>query len=288
MKRLLPILAMALLSLSACDSGALVSPLAPEVGEPSFAKLQLPLFEPPEVCPDGKVCLVEPVLMERERGAPTVAVAEFEKGDFGDAILVVQVSDPKTTTVKAWLNGVTVLLPSAIPQSGENPVSVNLTLAEENLLEVRLSAKPGNSAVFWVEGEVVAPTEPEDPAPSVVFDVTEAVAAPGDDMNAACVAEFGADFGIADWNDVVAEVERVGDASTVPVDAFAWITRNGTGIIPGSFGLPDRHYLLSAIGNIYAVDPLAEPVLIEPDLFWLNATSGDQPVLCISTSEGSS
>jgi len=283
MKRLLPILVMALLSLSACDSGTLVSPLEPEVGEPSFAKVELAEFLVDDPCSDSN-CLYPVVTMTRLKGAPAIKVVRFESGGLEGAVLGVQVSDPKTTTVKAWLNGVTVLLPSAIPHSGENPLRLNIPLdplETENVLTVRLSAKPGNWAAFWVEGEVVAPTKPEDPAPSVVFDVTEAVAAPTDDMNSACVAEFGADFGVADWNEVVAAVAGGTLKEQILSSGTAFVLQDGVGtFIDFVSGL--QHYMLSATvstGTTYGT--------IGTD-FWLNASPGSQPVLCISTSEGSS
>jgi len=152
MKRLISFSLLALLGLAACDTERTESPLEPEIDGPSMAKHAFPDFEPPDECAN---CLVEPRIMVRGKRAPGRVVVEFEATPGQEAELVVYTSNPKTSTVKAWLNGKTVLRPSVIPQSGSDRVRVPLILEEHNILKVRLSAKPGNSVAFWVEsGEV--------------------------------------------------------------------------------------------------------------------------------------
>ena len=292
MKRLLPIFTLALLGLSACDSGTLISPMEPEVGEPSFAKVVLPAFEPQEGCPDGKTCLVDPTVLVREKGAPSSWVSEPFAGAEGQmATLVVQASNPKTTTMKAWLNGETVLLPSVIPQewpkSVEEPqeVRVSFPLADgDNVLEVRLSAKPGTQVVFWVESEVVAPAgPPPPPPPEFDFELTEELKAPTDDLNAAC-AELNTppplerQFVIADWDQVVAAVASGMAKEDIMNGEMAMILNGGSAFYSPGFLLEDQHYMISAVG---AGTPNHGSV--GSDLFWLTSGTTSQPVLCIAT-----
>lgn len=129
--------------------------MEPEVTDPSLAK---PVFSEPTLPEDCSACVVEPVTMVRGKGAPSIARVSFD-GEVGQAVeLVVYTSNPKKATVKAWLNGNTVLLPSVIPQSGSDGVRVPLVLEAENTLEVRLSGKVGASVAFWVEGGPVPAT----------------------------------------------------------------------------------------------------------------------------------
>jgi hypothetical protein len=155
MKRLLTIFILSLFGLSACDAERGQSPLEPETADPSMAKQLFPDFAPPEDCSS---CLVEPMIMVRGKGSPTIARVTFD-GEAGQEVeLVVYTSDPKGATVKAWLNHETVLLPSVIPQSGSDQVRIPLALEAQNLLEVRLSGRPGSSVAFWVEGGAVPTT----------------------------------------------------------------------------------------------------------------------------------
>jgi hypothetical protein len=304
MKRLLPIFTLALLGLSACDSGTLVSPLEPEVGEPSFAKAAHPGIEPTVHTPAPEQCSF-PETLTRAPGAPARVVCEFTGEEETEMTLVVEVSHPKITTVKAWLNGVMVLLPSANPLPGDgNQIKVSLGVVPGvNVLDVRLSGKPGEEN--WVkislkdDGEGDGGAEGEgDPGPIIPEeDVNPTftlgpVVGPGADMVVVCgevpVDELpeGTTWTPADWNDVKAEVARVQDGSTIPVSGMAWIMWNGDGLVPGSLGVPDRHYAISAAGNSFPVDP-ANPIVTEPEVFWLNLAPGDLPVLCVSTSGSS-
>lgn len=151
MKRILTISLLTLLVLSACDREDPKTPVGPEMNDPSLAKQVLPDFAPPDECSN---CIVAPQVMVRATKAPTVETVEFDATEGEEAELVVQVSNPETATVKAWLNGKTVLLPSVLPQSGSDQVRVPIILKEKNVLQLRLSGKPGNSAAFWVEGAV--------------------------------------------------------------------------------------------------------------------------------------
>jgi hypothetical protein len=293
MKRLLPILSMALLGLSACDSGTLMSPLEPEVGEPSFAKVVLPPIELTEECPVEGNYLVGPLRWERETGAPVVKDATFEKCGFTDATLVIQVSDPTTTTVKAWLNGATVVLPSAIPRSGGNEVSVTFPLADLNEVKVRLSAKPGpeNWVEFSVEGVEAAPTDAggDEPVYTSPFAVTTESMAPTDDLGAAC-AGLG-DYVMADWNDVAAAMEDGRDPSIVPLDGLAWITRDGLRS-PDINAFPYPYYYMISADETLAAPYFPPESTIETGPFWLvsglSIFLSQQPVLCILASESSS
>ncbi len=300
MKRLLPILTLALLGLSACDSGTLVSPLEPEVGGPSFAKAVLPAFEPQEACPDGKTCLVEPIALERGKGAPsTWTSAPFEGTEGEMATLVVQTSNPKTTTMRAWLNGATVLLPSVIPQewpeSEAEPqeVRVSFPLAEgDNVLEVRLSAKPGTQVVFWVEAAAVAPTdggEIEPPPETFPFALTPAVPPPSEGARADACAALG-DYVPADWTNVMDKNQHWEELSALLSSGMAWILLEG---FPGFqevtfLTTTDYYYLITGsadFANLYGPDQN-----LGPDQLWMMAASlgelgqsGQQPVLCIAT-----
>jgi len=278
MKRLPFISVLALALLSACDGGTLVSPMAPEIQAPSFQKAELPEFEPPAACPVAS-CVLEPTIITRGKKAPSKVVLEFSADADQAAELVVLTSDPKRTTVKAWLNGAAVLLPSAIPQSGSDEVRVPVTLAEENLFEIRVSAKPGTEIAFWIEGEAVTPPEPEDPVPTMVFEVTSAVVAPTADMNAACVAEFGADFGIADWTQVVEAVAAGETKDEILASGMAMILNSGTGSFLPPFSWTWNHYMISAIGADGST--IAS---VGQDMFWLTSSTFNQPVLCVDPS----
>lgn len=289
MKRLLPILAMALLGLSGCDSGTVVSPLAPEVGQPFFAKAGLPAGEATEECPEVGNILFPEATLYRGPGTPAAAEGTFGKCGFIDATLVVQVSNPKTTTVKAWLNGVMVLHPSEFPRTGRTEFSLPFPLADLNGLEVRLSAKPGTDdwARVWVEG-VGTPTpsgsDPENET-SLEFHATEASFDLTADMNAACVGEYGASYGIADWSQVVAAVEGgAGRGDILLGTEIAMVLYEGVGSFNTGFPFFEtRHYMISAVGA-----DAATVAWIGTDLFWATSGTMSQPVLCVSTSESSS
>jgi hypothetical protein len=297
MKRLLPILTLALLGLSACDSGTLVSPLEPEVGEPSFAKPVLPGIEPTVHHSASEPCSFPQTLI-RAPGAPTRVVCEFTGEEEVEMTLVVEVSDPKITTVKAWLNGVMVLLPSTNPLPGDdNQVKVALGVVPGvNVLDVRLSAKPGedNWVRVWVEadGEGDGGAEGEgDPGPIIPDeDVNPTftlgpVVGPTADMAVACgeVTKDGLQWAPADWNQVVAEVELVGNTSTINVEGVAWIMRDGSRSHVPWFLAPLYYYMISTNGNL----GFLEDATIEPGLFWLISAPIElltqQPVLCIAT-----
>jgi hypothetical protein len=305
MKRLLPILTLALLGLSACDSGTLVSPLEPEVGEPSFAKPVLPGIEPTVHHSASEPCSFPQTLI-RAPGAPTRVVCEFTGEEEVEMTLVVEVSDPKITTVKAWLNGVMVLLPSTNPLPGDdNQVKVALGVVPGvNVLDVRLSAKPGedNWVRVWVEadGEGDGGAEGEgDPGPIILDeDVNPTftlgpVVGPGADMAVVCgeVPVDGLPEGTtwtpADWTDVEAAIEEdERDPGIVPLDGLAWITWNGLRS-PDANAFPYPYYYMISADENDAAPYFPPEDTIEAGPFWL--VSGlsifltQQPVLCVST-----
>jgi len=152
MKRFLPLTFLAVLSFTACDGSRMESLVEPEVDGPSMAKEVLPQLSVPEDCQN---CLAGPEILVRKKGAPETAWISFDAVQGQEAELVVLASDPRTTTVKAWLNEKVVLLPSAIPQAAPDPARAPLVLEAENVLIVRLTAKPGSTVAVWVEtGEV--------------------------------------------------------------------------------------------------------------------------------------
>jgi hypothetical protein len=269
------------------------------VGEPSFAKAVLPAFEPQEACPDGKTCLVNPVLLERGKGAPSLWVSDPFAGTEGEmATLVVQTSNPKTTTMKAWLNGATVLLPSVIPQewpeSEEEPqeVRVSFPLAEgDNVLEVRLSAKPGTEVVFWVEAAVVGPTDGGtiEPPPESTFPFALTPALPPSEDRAVACAALG-DYVMADWNDVMDENEHWEELSALLSSGMAWILFGGSsGFQTVTFlTTTDFYYLIT--GSVDFAGLYGPNQNVGPDKLWVMDASlpelresGQQPVLCIAT-----
>ena len=273
MKRFLTVSALALLGLSACESGELTSPLEPESLNPSFAKPALLLFEPPEECP-AEHCLFGPVTLLRERGAPTVLEETFEGVEGQEATLVVLAADPRTTTVKGWLNGEEVLLPSALPRSGSAEVRVPIILQEENVLRIRLSGKPGSQVAVWVETEEVPPVDPPaPPPPAMVFELTGTVWSYEDDLSTAC-SPFGDEFVVADWNDIVQAVNEGFAKEDILASGLALILRDGQGIIPMPLP-PSPHYMVSADGP----DTHTE-ASVGPDLLWLTSGTSFQPVLC--------
>lgn len=285
MKRFLAVSLLTLVGLAACESQSVVSPLIQEDQAPSLAKNELPEFElPEEVCPENG-CLMGPVTLTRETKAPVLWTGEFESAEDQDVELVVFASSPKTTTVKAWLNEEIVLLPSELPKSKTNEVRVALTLTEGDILEVRLSGKPGTQVAFWVEefveegeggeepgGEPETP-DPEPTDPQYTFQTTLASYGIYADLNQICAAAFTGSQ-VADWNDVVAAVE----AGTAPGDVlavgYAFALKDGFGLVSDFLG--DSHYAVSAAGGIGTVYGT-----IGTDLA-LITRSDDQPVLCVT------
>jgi hypothetical protein len=187
---------------------------------------------------------------------------------------VILASDPKTTALNGWLTGTKILLPSDLHRSESNELRIPITLSVENLLEVRLSGKPGNQVAVWVESEVEPPVDSGDPAPTV-FRLTSESYAPTDDMSGACVG-FGDDFRIADWTEVVEAVNGGATKDDISGAPLALILNNGLGHF--QTGLPlfeHRHYALSTLGP----DPDTEDS-VGTELFWLTTTTYSQPVLC--------
>lgn len=272
MTRLLFILGFSLFNLSAHPREAAESRPAPDQRDAFFPNPGISVVQASPECP-GPSCLVGPVSLTRDPNAPAKQVSEFLGTEGQEAELVVVSSDRKRTTVQAWLNGERVLLPSTMPRSGTDEVRVPVTLKGQNVLEVRLTAKPGTEVVFWVEGETATPSLPPDLEPTFEFRASDARVGPTVVMNAVCSTEFGADFEIADWADILAGI----DPTPIQQAGTAWIQRDGIGSFSASFFGPIYHYLVSAVGNLY---PNFHYGTIEPDLFWLNAAGGDRQVLC--------
>jgi hypothetical protein len=258
MRRLLSLSLLAFAGLAACDGGTGISPLAPELPvlsapvDPVFAAGSLPVFEPPEGCPVA-VCLVDPTTLVRATKAPTHWAGDFDAEEGQEAELVVRASSPKTTTLKAFLNGEKVLLPSAFPRSGSDEVRVSLTLLAENHLELRLSAKPGSQVAFWIElvqGDEVEPSDPTDPGnpqePVATFFTTSEPFHMGADLNAACAAQLSGSV-IADWNDVVEAVGAGASDSDILGEGYAFVLNGGAGTYQ-IFMLGTFHYAVSASG----------------------------------------
>lgn len=198
------------------------------------------------------------------------------KGEGQEAELVVVFSGRRKPVAHGWLNGEEVLVPSAVLRSKGDEVRVPVTLSDQNVLEFRLSGRPGNNVVFWIEGPAVPKPEPQDPSlPTIEFRVSGSSVGPTAVMNEVCAADFGEDFQIADWADVGAGV----DATPVFSAGTAWIQWDGLGSFSSSFFGPTYHYLVSAIGNInpnYYYGTFGA----EPNQLWLNAWDGTRPVLC--------
>jgi hypothetical protein len=273
MKRIPIFLTMAILSLSACENGSITSPESPEIAAPAFSKPGLALFAPPQECPEGS-CPLGPVILTRETKAPTVLTESFPGTDGQTGTLVVLASDPKTTTVKAWLNGNVVLLPSDLPRSGSDEVRVPVTLLADNVLEVRLSAKPGTQVAIWVQTDAAPPSDSEGPPPPA-FRITSVSYGPTDDLSGACTA-FGDGFHFADWTDVVQAVTDGTPKADISSAPLAFILNNGSGHFQTGFpSFEDRHYALASLGS----DPFTVDS-VEPEMFWLTSTTSSQPVLC--------
>ena len=251
------------------------SPLEPELVETSLARPGQPLFEPPEECP-VEHCLFGPVTLTRGTGAPTVLREAFEGIEGQEATLVVLVSDPRTTTLKGWLSGLRVLRPSMLPRSGSDEVRVPVSLEEDKVLRLRLSAKPGTQVVVWVEGEGAAPTEPPPPPPSMELGLTETVWSPQNNLSGAC-STVGDGFVMADWNDIVQAVDEGLAKEDILGAGLALILNGGAGTF--SVGFPPQllHHMVSADGpDANTIDSAG------PDLLWLTGGTSLQPVLCVA------
>jgi len=287
MRRLFSIPVLVLLGLSACDGSNVVSPTAPDVADAAYAKVQVPEFSPPEEC-DG--CLVGPVVMVRGKKSPARATEIFSASDGAEAELVVYAPDPKHTTVKAWLNGATVLLPSAFALGGSEELRIPLTLAEENVLEVRLSGKPGTRIAFWVEGAGELEPETNDlPAIDFSFEVTSDPVPATADLDAVCTDAFpGQGLVPADWATVREAVDAGVQKGSILADGMAWIRWDGVfSYTEGMFGLTSTYYHVIDTDDMLASSYGSQDV-IAPDLFWLLAVTADQlggspqRVLCMS------
>ena len=274
MTRLPFILIMALVSSSTHESRGAASPPAPELLDTSFPAEKLAEVQVSPACPVAN-CVIEPLSLTRELKAPARAVSEFLATEGQEAELVVVTSDRKRTTVRAWLNGDAVLLPSAMPRSGTNEVRIPVTLIEQNVLEFRLSGKKETEVVFWIESGDATPPPQGDPEPTIEFRLSNAAVGPTAIMNPVCSTDHGKSFEIAEWADVVAGT----DSSPIHEAGTAWIQRDGIGSSsPFLFG-PIYHYLVSAVGNV-SPTYFYGTTGIEPNRFWLNAATGTRRVLC--------
>ncbi len=284
MKRLLVCVAVGFLFLSACDRGTITSPVEPEISDRAFSMVELPPFEPPDLCAEAN-CLFGPFTMLRLTKAPWTLSETLEVVEEQAATLVIFSSNPKTTTVKAWLNDVVVLLPSALPRTKSAEVRVPVTLLKSNTLEVRLSAKPGTQIAIWV---IEADEEDSTPTPTV-FKLTSQSFPPADGLDGACVAEFGGDYGMANWAEVEPAVEDGGVAKEDVMTGFnAWIRNGEKGLFETGFpSYEKRHYVLSAAGS----DPwtLDSADSAGTEVFWLTSLATaifptpSLPVLCSYT-----
>ena len=274
MTRLPFMLIFALLNFSATDVSGAISPSAPGLPDASFPTGDLPKVQASPACPVSN-CVVDPVSLTRERKAPAKAVSEFLAAEGQEAELVVVISHRTRATVRAWMNGETVLLPSALPRSGTNEVRVPVTLAEQNVLEFRLTGRIGTEVVFWIESGDATPPPPGDTGPTMEFRLSNSAVGPTASMNAVCSADHGDSFGIADWSDVVSGT----DPSPIQAAGIAWIQWDDLGSFSTSFFGPTYHYQVSAIGNLNP-NFYYGTIGVEPNQFWLNADGGMRPVLC--------
>lgn len=285
MKRLLSVCVMAVIGLSACDRQTMVAPDESAGSEALFAKAALPDFEPPEVCPT-EGCLLPPTTLARETKAPTSWIGEFSGLEEQEVELVVYSSNPRGTTVKAWLNDKMVLSPSEMPKAESTEVRVPLSLQEGDVLEVRLSGKPGTQVAFWIAGVAEAPADPDGtdpttedpptPEPAMTFGVTTGSVDIYADMNAACDAAMTGSV-IADWGDVV---EAMGSGLYQKEDVlstgYAFVLNSGMGLFDeGIFSSSMKHYVLSAFG------PLGPNYASIGEDFALEGSADAHAVLCV-------
>jgi len=246
MKRLLVCVAVGFLFLSACERGTITSPVDPEISDRAFSMVELPPFEPPDLCAEAN-CLFGPVTMERYTKAPVTLSETFTGVEEQAATLVILASNPKTTTVKAWLNDVVVLLPSALPKTKSDEVRVPVTLLADNTLEVRLSAKPGTQIAIWViEADEEPPIGPGD-SPPIAFRLTSEDFAVNGDLSGACTA-FGEGYRMADWTEVKPAVEAGVAKEDIMNGLYALILNGGVGLFETGFPFTEeRHYVISAV-----------------------------------------
>jgi hypothetical protein len=280
MRRLLSFSVLALIGLSACESESMDSPLAPEVPQALFAKKELPVLQPTTECPPES-CILDPATLTRETGAPTIWIDEFFAEEDQEAEFVLVSSNPKTTTVKVWLNGKVIARPSAMARARDGEVRVAVTLAEENELKIRMAAKPGTQISFWLEGEAGDPSEPllpPPPEPTLVFQATAGAYPMTVDLNVACEGEFPG-FTAADWTDLQA-ADAAGTLKILGLEAGYAFVLNGGIRTSGSVGFPPTtyYYALSSIGPY-----LGENYGTVGGVYDLTGVDTDQKVLCMGT-----
>jgi hypothetical protein len=238
-------------------------------------------------CPAAS-CLLEVEPITRETKGPALTMWEWTYEGAGvNAELVVRVSDPHAATVKAWHNDVPILLPSAIPHSGSNEARVAVTLSPDDVIEVRLSGKPGVQAWVWVEedgGGEIDTTQDDEPVPASPFSLSQEMIPATGDRPAAC----GTGLAPADWNDVNSWVDgdetRALALSNTLAGGLAWIARDGaTGYNP-FFMSPSHYYRITANADLAA--GYGTPMdTMEPGSIWLVGGVADsveqQRVLCL-------
>jgi len=286
MKRLLSLCVLALVGLSACDSQTMMSPTDSEAEAAFFAKAELPEFEPPEVCPT-EGCLLPPTTFTRGTKAPTMFwFGEFSGMEGQEAELVVYSSNPRNTTVKAWLNDKMVLSPSAMAKAEGNEVRVPLSLTEGDLLEVRLSGKPGTQVAVWIAEVAEVPVDPDGtdpttedpptPEPTMTFGITPETVDIYADMNAACDAAMPGSV-IADWTDVVEAMDSgLYGKEDILSTGYAFVLNSGMGLFDGGmFTSFEKHYALSAFG------PVPESISSIGFDFSLEGFTTPHSVLCV-------
>ncbi len=267
-------LILALVSSSAHENTGAATYLESGLLDPSFPTEELTKVQASPECPVPN-CLIGPVNLIRQRRAPAKSVSEFMAIEGQEAELVVAISQRNRATVRAWMNGEAVLLPSALPKSRTNEVRVPVTLAEQNVLEFRLSGRIGTEVVFWIEGGEATLPPTDDSEPPIEFRLSNSAVGPTATMNAVCSAEHGAGFEIAHWTDVVSGT----DPWPILAAGTAWIQWDGLGSFSISFFGPTYHYLISTMGNLnpsYYYGTMD----VEGNQFWLNANGGTWPVLC--------
>jgi hypothetical protein len=193
------------------------------------------------------------------------------------ATLAVWAPDPKTTTVTAWLNGSLVLLPSRVPQMAPDPARVEITLSEENTLEVSLRGKPGTQVTFWVEIDGEPPIGGGDP-PSVEFLLTDLSFFPAPDLSGACPEGYV----MADWTQVVQAVDAGVAKEDILTAPYALILNEGEGHFnTGGLFPQDRHHALAASSSDGWTTDWVEGEA-GTEIFWLTSVSMTDflPVLC--------
>ena len=218
-------------------------------------------------------------------------IGEFSGVEEKEVELVVYASDPKTTTVKAWLNEEMVLLPSELPRARATEVRVPLTIVEGDVLEVRLSGKPGNRVAFWLEEGADPDENPEDPdqgtpdpeipgpetpaTPPYTFNLTSGSYGITSNMNEICSSEFSGSR-IADWTEVVDAVDKGMAGDEIFNGFYAFVLNNGAGLVSDFLG--SYHHIISTVGGTGTTFGF-----IGTD-FTLTSTTGNQQILCVTNS----